>query len=205
MRREVALIGKTFGVAVLVIAAIAASAPAQAQTWDVNAFGVGGSFGWVNDVSHDFGSFDPSDVNGWLDYRFEKHSLLRLTFGSMRTAQANSEQVVETPDGPLAVPLIKERVNYLTIGASYLFTEGFFTSGVFGGIGGYHLKPDTVAPPFDAVADQKETVFGWHFGAEGYFRVYKNLGLLARVTYHNVSAHPHRQWVNVNGGIEARF
>jgi hypothetical protein len=198
----VALIRKTLLTVVFVC--VAAAAAAQ-TTGDINAFGVGASFGWVNDVSHDFGSFDPSDVNGWIDYRFEKRSLLRLTFGSMHTGQANSEKTVETPDGTLAVPEIKERVNYLTIGTSYLFAEGWFTSGVFGGIGGYHLKPDTVAPPFDAVADQKETVFGWHFGAEAFFRAFKNVAIVARATYHNVSAHPHRQWVNLTGGVVARF
>jgi hypothetical protein len=192
------LIRKALWMTAFLSAALASRAHAQAV-------GVGASFGWVNDVSHDFGSFDPSDVNGWIDYRFEKSALLRLTFGSMRTGQANSEKTVELPDGPLAVPEIRERVNYLTLGTSYLYVEGFFTSGVFGGIGGYHLKPDSVAPPFDAVADQKETVFGWHFGAEAFFRTFRNVSLVARVTYHNVSAHPHRQWVNVNGGIVARF
>ena len=105
----------------------------------------------------------------------------------------------------VAVPLIKERVGYITVGASYLFWEGWFTSGIFGGIGGYHISPDAVPPPFTEFADQKQTVFGWHFGTEAIFRVFRNTGIVLRLTYHNVSATPHRQFLNANTGAVIRF
>ena len=76
---------------------------------------------------------------------------------------------------------------------------------VFGGIGGYKIDPDTVAPPYAAFADQKETAFGWHFGTEAIFRVYKSAGIVLRATYHNVSATPHRQFINANVGAVVRF
>ena len=175
---------------------------AQAQT-----FGVGGSVGIVNDGSVDWtlDGFKRSEVTGWFDYRFEKSSLLRFTYGSMRIKQTHSEETIVTPDGSVTVPKMKERVGYVTIGVSYLFWEGFFTSGILAGIGGYGIRPDTVTPDVAAYADRKETVFGWHIGSEAVFRVYKNLGIVGRLTYHNVSAHPHRQLLNADAGLVARF
>lgn len=196
---EVALIRKIL----LTAALLGALAPlARAQT-----FAVGGSWGLVNDATEEFSlnRFKPSVVTGWLDYRFEKNSLLRLSYGSMWTRQTHSEESVDTPGGPLAIPELKERVGYVTIGASYLFSEGFFTSGIFGGIGGYGIHPDTVEPAFEEFADRKETVFGWHLGSEAIFRAYNNVGIVVRLTYHNVSAHPHRQFLNTDAGVVVRF
>jgi hypothetical protein len=170
-------------------------------------FSVGGTFGWVNDATVDFGfdGFKPSEVTAWVDYRFERYSLLRVTYGNMWTRQTYSEKTVDTSEGPLAVPEMKEQVGYFTIGASYIFLESFFDSGVFGGIGGYGIRPDTPPPGFAEFADRDETVFGWHFGSEAFFSVHKNVGLVVRLTYHNVSAHPHRQFLNADIGITARF
>lgn len=198
------MIRRTLAIGALLWAALTCGAHAQNRAQNI---GVGATVGLVDDITTDFssGSFKHSDVNGWVDYRFEKSSLLRLTFGSMRIAQTHSESTVDTPDGPVAVPLIKERVGYVTVGASYLFWEGWFTSGIFGGIGGYHFKPDEVSPPFTEFADQKQTVFGWHFGTEAIFRVYSSAGIVLRLTYHNVSATPHRQFLNANTGVVIRF
>jgi hypothetical protein len=173
-------------------------------------FGVGGSVGLVNDVGDDFtlDGFKRSEVTGWVDYRFEKSSLLRLTYGSMRTRQSHGATItVPGPggNGDSVTQPLRERVEYLTLGVSYLIWEGFFTSGLFAGIGGYHLRPDQVPPDFTGAVDRKETVVGWHAGSEAMFRIYKNLSLVGRLTYHNVSAHPHRQWVNVDAGVAARF
>ena len=128
--------------------------------------------------------------------------MVRSASGSPQT---HSESAVDTPGGSVAVPLIKERVGYITVGASYLFWEGWFTSGIFCGIGGYHISPDAVPPPFTEFADQKQTVFGWHFGTEAIFRVFRNTGIVLRLTYHNVSATPHRQFLNANTGAVIRF
>ncbi|HEY1251946.1 MAG TPA: hypothetical protein VGH97_12210 [Thermoanaerobaculia bacterium] len=201
------MIRRTIAVGALLWAVLASGARAQGNVGLSGNVGVGASIGLVDDISADFssGSFKHSDVNGWVDYRFEKSSLLRLTFGSMRIAQTHSQSTVETPDGPVEVPLIKERVGYVTVGASYLFWEGWFSSGIFGGIGGYRVTPDEVPPPYTAFADQKQTVFGWHFGTEAIFRVYKSSGIVLRLTYHNVSATPHRQFLNANTGAVVRF
>lgn len=188
---------KTTLLASLALAALALPCPAQS-------FGVGASVGLVNDLSRDF-SFQKSEVTGWIDYTMEKNVVLRGTYGSMRTQQYNSEAVVTTPDGTETLPEFKERINYGTVGVSYLFWEGFYTSGIFAGIGVYGIRPDTLPPDIAQYQDEDETVFGWHAGVDGEFRVMKNLAIVLRLTYHNFSAHPHREFLNADGGLVVRF
>jgi hypothetical protein len=184
------------------------AAPAAAQSW-----GVGGTAGLVNRIDRTFtlGGFNRSEATAWVDYRVESQTLLRLTYGSMRTRASNSQLTLTIPGGggappaSVTLPAYKERIEYLTVGASYLIRESFYTSGLFAGIGGYHLQPDAVAPAFAPFRDLNEKVFGWHVGLEGELRLVKYLGLVARLTYHNIAAHPHRQFVNADAGLAARF
>ncbi len=189
--------------ALVAFAALAALArPAIAQR-----FGVGGSAGIVNDVSSDveFSGFKWGEATGWFEYKMEDDVALRMTYGSMWTQQSSSGSTVETASGALTLPQLDERIGYGIVSVSYLFWEGFFTSGLFAGIGGYGIRPDAVPPAAEPYADRDETVFGWHAGADGEFKIWKNVGLVIRLTYHNVSAHPHRQFVNADGGVVARF
>lgn len=184
------------------VALAALARPAAAQR-----FAVGGSAGIVNDVSSDiaFSGFKWGEATGWFEYKLEESTVLRLTYGSMWTQQARSGSTVTTPTGDLTLPQLDERVGYGLVSVSYLFWEGFFTSGLFAGIGGYGIRPDAVPAVAQPYADRDETVFGWHAGADGEFRIWKNVGLVIRLTYHNLSAHPHRQFVNADGGVVARF
>ncbi len=189
--------------ALVAFAALAALArPAAAQR-----FAVGGSAGIVNDVSSDveFSGFKWGEATGWFEYEMEKDVALRMTYGSMWTQQSSSGSTVTTSSGTLTLPKLDERIGYGIVSVSYLFFEGFFTSGLFAGIGGYGIRPDAVPPAAEPYADRDETVFGWHAGADGEFKIAKNVGLVIRLTYHNISAHPHRQFVNADGGVVARF
>ena len=127
----------------LVLACAGLAASARAQN-----FGLGVTLGLPNDVSDEvhLDNFDHSEVTGWFDYRIEQSTLLRLTYGKMRTRQARSQTVVQTPTGPVTLPEFKERIEYGTLGVSYLFWEGFYTSGVFAGVGVYGVRPDSVPP-----------------------------------------------------------
>jgi len=189
--------------------ALAASGMSQtSSTW-----GVGATAGFVNDVGNHHGfhlnRFKKSEVTGWLDYRLQEQTLLRLTYGSMRTAGSNAGATVIVPvdgaPGALTLPAYRERIEYGTIGASYLFVESFYTAGLFAGIGGYHVKPDSIGPEFLPFRDRDETVFGWHAGVDGELRLAHHLGLVARLTYHNFAAHPHRQFFNADAGLAGRF
>jgi len=185
-----------------ILIGVALAVPGRAQMW-----GIGASYGSVNNVNDSFtlDGFKPSEVTGWLDYRMESATLLRLTYGSMWTNQALAGQTVTTSTSTVTVPGAKERVNSMTVDVSYQVFEGFFTSGLFAGIGGYHFRPETMPPEYAAYQDENETVFGWNAGADGEFRVMNHLWIVLRLTYHNVAAHPHRQFFNAAAGLVGRF
>ena len=185
---------------VLAFACLAVSAGAQT-------FGLGITVGLPNDVGTKvrIDNFDHSEVTGWFDYRLESSTLFRLTYGNMRTQQARSQSTIQTPTGPLVLPEFKERIEYGTMSLSYLFWEGFYTSGIFAGVGAYAIRPDAVASEIAEYADERETVFGWHVGLDGEFRLVRKLSLVLRLTYHNITAHPHRQFLNADAGFVARF
>ena len=185
------------------LAALAA-APVRAQT---QMFGLGGTYGSVNDVTHSFtlDGFKPSEWTVFFDYRTASTTLLRLTFGSMWTEQTLVGQTVSTPQGPVYVPTAKEHVNYLTLDASYLYAQGFYTGGIFGGIGGYQYVPEPMPPGYEAFQDPDQKFFGLNVGVDGEFRITPNLGVVARLTYHYIFATLHRQFFNADAGFVARF
>ncbi len=179
------------------------AAAALAQAARSQTFGIGATYGSVNDVSHSFTleGFKPSEYTVFGDFNFEKEALLRMTYGSMWTEQSQSGQVVNG----VFVPSAKEHVNYLTLDASYLFRESFYTAGVFGGIGGYGYDPEPMPAGFEQFQDPNQKYFGFNLGVDGEFRVTKNLGLVLRLTYHNIAAHPTRQFFNADAGLVGRF
>ena len=184
-----------------VLAALAA--PCLAQT-----FGVGGAVGIINDVdpySEAFKGFKWGEANGWFEYRMEEDATLRLTYGNMWTQQSASQSVVTTPDGAVPLPKLDENIQYGIVSVDYRLWQGFFTSGLFAGIGWYGIRPAEVPPDLEPYADRHENVFGWHVGVDGEFTVTKQVGVVLRFTYHNISAHPHRQFANADGGVVYRF
>ena len=187
-----------------VAAGLAGTAP---MPMVAQSFGFGGAAGIVNDVSGDveFSGFKWGDANGFFEYRIEKSTMFRATYGNMWTQQSKSESVVTTPDGPVSVPKMDESVRYGIVSVSYLFWQDYFTSGLFAGIGGYGIRPATVPVDLEPFSDPEETVFGWHAGVDGEFQVTRQVGVVLRFTYHNVSAHPHRQFVTADGGAVFRF
>jgi hypothetical protein len=191
----------------LLLCAVAAGLAGTAPAVHAQSFGIGGSAGVVNDVSGDveFSGFQWGDANGWFEYKLEKWAVFRLTYGNIWTQQSLSESVQTTPEGPVTVPELDENVRYGIVSVSYLFWEGYFTSGLFAGFGGYGMRPGVVPAGFQAYADPEETVIGWHAGADGEFQVTRQVGIVLRFTYHNVSAHPHRQFVTADGGAVFRF
>lgn len=194
----------------LILAAAAAAAawalcaaPAFAQTW-----GAGVSLGLVDDVSHRFAvdDFRSRDFSGFVDYETEPSVLVRGTFGSLRTTGANSERTVTTSGGVTEVaPRLTSRVDYGTLGVSYEFLQGDSRSGIFAGIGGYKVKPDAAPAGFEEFRDPSTTVFGWHFGVDGNFRLVSRLFGLVRLTVHGFNAGGQRKILTADAGLAYRF
>jgi hypothetical protein len=181
-------------------AALLSTASAQAQNW-----GFGASAGLVNDVEKRFhlDEFHRHDVNAWVQFEVEEKVQLRATFGSLKVAGSNAGTTPESTNTPL--PDLPDRINYASLGVSYEFWEGDYTSGLFGGIGGYRIEPESVAPGLESFRDVRETVLGWHAGVEGGVRIASRLSVLARLTFHKIKSTTGRTLLTANAGLAYRF
>ena len=193
-------IRKVLGIAVA-IAAIRA-VPVLAEDW-----AVGASLGVVNDVERSFrlDDFHPRDGNAWVDFRLEDRVILRGTFGSMKVNGDNAGRNAGVGGGAVILPDLRTRIDYATVGASYQFWEGDYTSGIFGGIGGYKINPDPSPQDITNFRDRNETVLGWHFGVDGDLRVLSRLSIVGRITYHYVVSESKRSLLAANIGAAFRF
>lgn len=186
---------------VLVLIAVSA-APALAQDW-----GVGASIGLVNDVEHRIrlDGFDPRENSAWIDFKLEDRVLLRGTLGSMRTKGSKAGSAAVIDGSVVTLPDLKVRINYVDVSVSYQFWEGDFTSGFFGGIGGYRIDPDAVDPEIADSRDPKETVFGFHAGIDGDLRVISRLSIVGRLTFHKLFSDVNRSLLTASVGAAFRF
>jgi hypothetical protein len=105
----------------------------------------------------------------------------------------------------VVLPDLKVGIDYLTIGTSYQFWEGDYTSGIFGGIGGYEVDPDRVEAGLEGFRDSKETVLGFHIGIDGSLRVISHLSIVGRITLHKVFSDTNRYLLTANAGAAFRF
>ena len=195
-------IRKLFSILLFGAGALVAAAPLAAEDW-----GVGASVGLVNDVERRFrlDEFDPTDANGWVDFRLEEHVILRGTFGRMKTSGDNAGRVVELDGEDVVLPELEVRIDYATVGVSYQFWEGDYTSGIFGGIGGYKVNPEPAPQDITNLRDFHETVFGWHLGVDGDLRVLSRLSLVGRITFHKIRSESGRSLLTANAGAVFRF
>ncbi len=171
--------------------------------------GVGATIGLVNDVGGRFhvDEFKSKDVNLWADYEVQEKVLVRAMLGTLKVKGANAgKDVTLVEGGPLVtLPDLTEHIDYATIGVSYLFAEGSYTSGIFAGFGGYKVRPDSAPAEVANYRDQRETAFGWHGGVEGGMQIVTRLSFLIRLTYHNIRSESGRSLLTANGGFAYRF
>jgi len=193
-------IRKILGIAVALVGILAV--PALAEDW-----AVGASLGVVNDVERSFrlDEFHPRDGNAWVDFRLEERAILRGTFGSMKVNGDNAGRAGVVGGNAVVLPDLRTRMDYATVGVSYQFWEGDYTSGVFGGIGGYKVNPDPSPQDITNFRDRNETVLGWHFGVDGDLRVLTRLSIVGRITFHYVVSESKRSLLAANIGAAYRF
>lgn len=193
---------KKLGSGVLFCFLIAGTALAQTV-------GVGATVGVVNDVTERFhvDEFKPRDVNLWVDYEVQEKVQVRATLGNLRMKGANAGQVVSPPlsSSSVTLPDLTNHVDYATLGVSYEFAEGGYTSGIFAGFGGYRIRPAPVDPQIANFRDQRETVWGWHAGVDGGVQLVKRLTLMLRLTYHSIRSSTGRSLLTANAGFVYRF
>jgi hypothetical protein len=179
------------------------SAGALAQTW-----GAGVTIGVVNDVEDHFhwDEFKSKDVAGYLEYEVEPKVIVRGTYGEMKVNGENAGKTFTLPSGESVVmPDLINDIKYGTLGVSYEFFEGTFTSGIFGGIGGYKIEPRQVPEEIANYRDNRETAFGWHIGADGSFQMIRHLSLVMRLTFHGILSTQGRSILAASAGLTYRF
>ena len=171
--------------------------------------GVGSTIGLVNDVGGQFhiDEFKSKDVNIWVDFEVQEKVLARVTLGTLNVKGANAgKDVILVEGGPVVtLPDLTSHIDYATIGVSYLFAEGGYTSGLFAGFGGYKVRPDPAPAEVANYRDQRETAFGWHGGVEGGIQIVSRLSFLIRLTYHNIRSESGRSLLTANAGFFYRF
>jgi hypothetical protein len=185
------------------LALLLAAGSARAQAW-----GGGATIGIVNDVEHHFhwDEFHSKDITGYLEYEIEKQIVVRATYGQMNVKGENAGQTFTLPSGKvMTMPDLTEDIRYATLGVSYEFFEGPFTSGMFAGIGGYKIVPDPVPEEIANYRDNRETAFGWHVGVDGGWQMMKHLSLVVRLNMHGILSTQGRYILSAGGGLTYRF
>ena len=186
------------------VGALFSAGGAIAQSW-----GAGVTIGAVNDIEHHFAfeDFKPKDINGSIEFEVQEKVIVRATYGEMRVKGENAGKTVTLAGSgsEITLPDLTNDIRYATIGVSYQFWEGTFTSGIFGGFGGYKIEPRGVPAEIANYRDQRETSLGLHVGVEGGFELIRHLSLMVRLTYHGIRTTSNRSLVNANTGLTYRF
>lgn len=185
------------------LAALGLAAPAAfAQEWSV-----GAAYGTVNDVKRTFrlDNFHPRDVSAWIDYTLEPTVLLRASYVNIQTTGDNADRLLSVTSGqpPVLMPHFKVGIDAVTVAVEYTFFEGFYTSGIFAGLGGYRIRP-AAAADFAEFQDRRETVFGFHGGIDGNFRIHKHVSVVARLTFHGILSQSKRSLLSASAGLAIR-
>jgi len=187
---------------VLSFLALCVAPAVLAQQW-----GIGASYGWFADVEHklSFDEFHSPNWEGWIESRLGEDILVRGTYGWMRVRGDNVGDKIGIAGSPVVMPEYRDRIQYVTLGVDYLFREGPFTTGLFAGIGGYGIRPESVSPLLDPYRDQRERVFGWHAGVDGDLHVYRGLAVVGRLAFHGILSQTRRSLLVASTGVVYRF
>ena len=192
---------RKFLIALAVLAAAFAPHAAAQQ------FGIGATYGWFNDVEDEFRlqNFHSPNWEGWLETRLSEDTILRATYGWMRVRGDNAGEQLVVSGAPVVMPEYRDKIQYVTVSVSYLLSQGAVTSGLFAGLGGYGIRPESVSPTLDRFRDQRERVFGWHAGVEGDVRIARGLSVVSRLTFHGIRSESRRSLLTGSVGAVYRF
>jgi len=89
--------------------------------------------------------------------------------------------------------------SYVTVGGEYTFSERYYESGIFLGLGAYKLEGFLGELPFD------DTTIGLAVGVTGEFEVTRRLGFVLEASGHFADFGPARYFVTFHGGLAYHF
>ncbi len=92
------------------------------------------------------------------------------------------------------------KLQYATVAGEYRFSENYYTSGIFLGLGAYRLGGDTAAGHDD------ETQVGITLGVDGEFQITRRLAFLVQLAGHYVNFSGRAQmYANAQAGLAFHF
>ena len=153
----------TLHLAFIILSSIAAAGAAEAQ--DKYPFRATAFYGIGGADSDDGGSWDNSSYQLGFSWASEYDILVGIRYGELAFD--------EGPGGRLGSDL-----TYATIGGEYLFNEGYYTSGVYFGLGYYGLDDDEL-PEFPS-----ENSIGLSLGLTGDFPIAKRFSIVVELSGH---------------------
>lgn len=146
-------------------------AEAQDYTWTLGIQGgIGGSLKGGGSAEASF--------QGGFGIQFEQQAKMWVRVGQSDFSTGSA--VGDLGDGSLT---------YVTAGGEYQFTEAFYESGLFIGLGGYNVDGRRLLSGGVLGPSDEETVLGLALGATGEFKITPSVVVLADLTIH-ILDHP---------------
>lgn len=106
---------------------------------------------------------------------------------------------IEYAAGDFISSIRRPTFSYATIGGEYTFSERYYESGIFIGLGAYKLEGFQGGLAFD------DTTLGLALGVTGEFELTKRLGFVAEASGHLADFGPARYFLLFHGGLGYHF
>lgn len=106
---------------------------------------------------------------------------------------------IEYDPGERVSTVLDPVFTYVTVGGEYTFSERYYESGIYLGLGAYRLEGLQGGVPLD------ESTLGLTLGVTGEFELTRRLGLVLEMGGHVADFGPARYFVTFSGGLAYHF
>ena len=145
-------------------------------------FGVGGSF------DQDQAGLGNSGYQIGLSLGVAERTKVGVRFGEIGYSQGDFISALSNPT-----------FSYVTVGGEYTFSERYYESGIYLGLGGYRLEGNLGGQSFS------DTTLGVVLGVTGEFEITRRLGFVAEAAGHLADFGPARYFITFHGGLAYHF
>lgn len=172
------------------------SASAQTTRLQEFPFAVGAGGSAVNDTGR------PADVKAFSTGGF--HAFLELTLepGEPSVLLQARYESFQVPGSTVGAP--RKNVDAGNVTVAYVFREGWWDAGLFGGVGIYGLAPRSPEAG-QAPVDVRETVVGWNGGALLVFQLARRWDLRVEAAGYLLQTDASTKLVRVGGSVAYHF
>jgi hypothetical protein len=141
------------------------------------------------------GSFD-EDQSGLSNSGYQ----IGLSLGVARRTKVGVRLgEIDYSPGDFISSISQPTFSYVTVGGEYTFSERYYESGIYLGLGAYKLEGFLGGLPFD------DSTIGLALGVTGEFEVTRRLGLVLEAAGHFADFGPARYFLTFHGGLAYHF